>query len=163
MQTPQYAENNALDGDLWVGITGLLFSPGKSLFVYAPLLVLSVATFPKFWRKYRAEAVLVLFVAGGSLMLHAKMRSWYGSWGWGPRLFVPILPLLCIPALAYLPFLWRSRHGRAALLVIATWGLVLAFASMIGNYHYRMGVRSARTRWTTGRSSGVRCLHSRSI
>ena len=42
------------------GLIGLLFSPGKSIFVYAPLLLLSVALFPAFWRKYRAAAEFIL-------------------------------------------------------------------------------------------------------
>ncbi len=111
VQTAQYAANNGLDGPLLTGVMGLLFSPGKSVFVYAPLLVLSVARFPRFARSHRPEALYLAILAGAWLLLHAKLRSWWGAWGWGPRHFVTVVPLLLLPALADLPAIARSR-GR---------------------------------------------------
>ena len=141
VQTQQYAANNALDGGLGTGLTGLLFSPGKSLFVYAPLLLLSVAMFTKFWRKHRPAAAFILVVGVAWLLLHAKLRSWYGAWGWGPRHFVTVLPVLAIPALVFAPTAWRSRWGRVAIVTTAAAGFVLASASLVGNCHYRMELR----------------------
>lgn len=40
VQTSACAENNGLYGNIFVGIQGLLLSPGKSLLIYAPLLIL---------------------------------------------------------------------------------------------------------------------------
>ncbi len=141
VQTQQYAANNALDGGLGTGLTGLLFSPGKSLFVYAPLLLLSVAMFPAFWRKYRPAAAFILVVGVAWLLLHARLRSWFGAWGWGPRHFVTILPVLAIPALVFAPITWCSRWGRVAIATTAAAGFVLASTSLVGNWHYRMELR----------------------
>jgi len=142
VQTLQYAANNALDGDLGAGLVGLLFSPGKSLFVYAPFLILSVMVFPAFWRKHRPAAAFILVVAVMWLLLHAKLRSWYGAWGWGPRHFITVLPVLAIPALVFAPSLWCRGWGRLVIVAMAVAGFVLASASLVGNYHYRMGLRS---------------------
>jgi len=142
VQTLQYAANNALDGGLGTGLIGLLFSPGKSVFVYAPLLLLSVAMFPVFWRKYRPAAAFILCVFVAWLLLHANLRSWYGAWGWGPRHFVTILPVLAIPALVFAPSTWCSRWGRVAIVTTAAAGFVLASTSLVGNWHYRMTLRS---------------------
>jgi hypothetical protein len=141
VQTEQYAETNALDGNLAIGLAGLLFSPGKGLFVYAPLLFLSVAVFPAFFRRYRSAAVFVLLVGAGWLMLHAKLRGWHVPWGWGPRHMVTILPVLAVPALVFAPTTWSSRWGRVAIVVMAGAGFVLAFASLVANWEHRMAVR----------------------
>jgi len=141
VQTQQYAANNGLDGSLGTGLIGLLFSPGKSLFVYAPLLLLSVAMFPAFWRKYRPAAAFLLAVGVAWLLLHARLRSWYGAWGWGPRHFVTVLPVLAIPALVFAPSTWCSRWGKIAIVTTAAAGFVLASSSLVGNWHYRMELR----------------------
>ena len=141
VQTQQYYLNNALDGSLRTGVIGLLFSPGKSLFVYAPLLLLSVAAFPAFWRRCRPAAAFILVVSVAWLLLHAKLRSWYGAWGWGPRHFVTLLPLLALPALVLAPAIWRSKWGRVAIVTAAAVGFVLASASLVGNWHHRMELR----------------------
>jgi hypothetical protein len=141
VQTNQYALTNALDGGLGIGLAGLLLSPGKSIIIYAPLLLLSLAMFPAFWRKYRPAAVFLFVVAVAWLLLHAKLRSWYGAWGWGPRHFVTILPVIAIPALAFAPIAWGCRWGRAGILTTAVTGFVLASSSLVGNWHYRMELR----------------------
>jgi hypothetical protein len=128
---------NTLDGSLGTGLTGHLFSPGKSIFVYAPLLLLSVAMFPAFWRKYRPAAAFILVVGVAWLLVHSKIRNWHGGWGWGPKYFVTVLPVQAIPALVFGPTLWRSRWGRAAIVTTAAAGFVLALSSLVGNYHYR--------------------------
>jgi hypothetical protein len=142
VQTLQYAENNALDGDLANGLLGLLFSPGKSVFVYAPVLLLSLAAIPKLWRKHRPAAAFIVALAVIWLLLHAKLRSWYGAWGWGPRHFVTLLPILAIPALVFIPSVWSRRSGKAILIPLAAGGFILALASLISNWHYRMELRN---------------------
>ncbi len=87
VQTAIYAQNNALDGNLFVGITGLIISPGKSLFIYAPLCILSIFLFKKFYREHQKEAIYVAALTVLWFLLHARLRSWYGAWGWGPTSF----------------------------------------------------------------------------
>jgi hypothetical protein len=141
VQTPQYAVNNGLDGDLAEGIVGLLVSPGKSVFVYAPLLLLSIGVFPWFWKRHRPAAVFIIMLGTSWFLLHAKLRSWYGAWGWGPRLFLTVLPVLAIPALASAPALWEKRLGRIVIAITAVAGFLVALVSIIGNWHFRMELR----------------------
>jgi hypothetical protein len=77
---------------------GLLLSPGKSLFIYSPVLILSVIAWPKFYREHSILAV-------GGLMLLAAMLAglraaqWWGGLAWGPRFLLPLFPVLVLPAL----------------------------------------------------------------
>lgn len=84
---------------------GLLFSPGKSVFLYSPVLLLAVAGWPAF---YRRHAALALALAGLWLLMLVSLRAsvWTGGLTWGPRFLLPLLPVSMLPALAWLPGRW---------------------------------------------------------
>lgn len=110
-------------GNLWDGLYGLLLSPGKSLFLYVPLLVaLPFAAWP-FARRFRAEAVLLGMLAVTTLLTSATWWIWWGGHNWGPRFLVPLLPFLVLP-------LGTLLEQRAWRLVI---GLVLLPLSLFVN------------------------------
>ncbi len=79
---------------LLTGLHGLLLSPGKSLLLYNPALLLAIVGFRRFHRAHRVESLTILAVAVGVLMLHCKWWAWHGDWAWGPRFLVPALPFL---------------------------------------------------------------------
>lgn len=140
VQTEQYATNNALDGALFTGLSGLLFSPGKSVFVYCPLALLSLFCILPFWKKFRPEAVFTLTVTFFWFLLHAKLRSWYGAWGWGPRHFLTISPLLALPFLACGMDWFRTRSRQFLVVAVLAWGLLLSICSVAGNWYFRMAL-----------------------
>lgn len=57
-------------GQSIVGIRGLLFSPGRSLFIYAPLTFAGVLAFPAFARRDRSTAVLFAAIFVSLLVLY---------------------------------------------------------------------------------------------
>ena len=136
--TAQYARNNAMNGDLGTGVAGLLFSPGKSVFVYFPLAILTVYCFRRFFRRWRAEAVLVAVLAGLWLVVHAKQANWYGSWGWGPRHFVTIMPMVALPACVCWEWIAERAIGRWMKRGALAWGFLLAASSIAGNWIFRI-------------------------
>ncbi len=78
-------------------LVGLLFSPGWGLFVFCPVLLLTIPGLPGFFRKKSGGGI---FLAGlGLIYLVASTRGyfWWGFWGWGPRQVNPVLPFLCLP------------------------------------------------------------------
>lgn len=95
-------------GHLLEGLSGLLFSPGKSLFLYVPLfVVLPFAALP-FVRRYRQEALLIGLVTLIIFCQSALWWIWWGGWGWGPRFLVPLMPFLTLPLGVLLPLQsWR--------------------------------------------------------
>jgi hypothetical protein len=97
------------------GLVGLLFSPGKGLFLYSPVLILAVASFPAFLRRHRAEALLAGGIPAAYALLYASWFAWHGGHAWGPRFLVPALPFL---VLALVPSLtWASQSPWRKLLV----------------------------------------------
>ncbi len=137
----QYAR---LDNPIYIGLTGFLVSPGSSVFVYSPLLLLLPWTLPGFFRRWRAEASAVVGLAIFLLLVYSSFNGWEGLWSApGPRylfLWTPMLLLSLGP--------WLDRPGGArrsiavgslalvglAVQVVSTvvqWGAVPALANYL--------------------------------
>ncbi len=102
-------------GNLLRGLAGLLASPGKSVFLYSPTLVLGLAGARALWQRHRELATAVLLTSAVHLVFVANMSFWHGDWCWGPRYLLILLPLWALPA----PFAWRRRRALVGALVAA--------------------------------------------
>jgi hypothetical protein len=130
-------ENNALTGSLLTGLAGLLFSPGKGIFLYVPVFALSLLALPAAFRRFPREMIATGLLVGCWFALHAKLYSWYGAWGWGPRHFVTITPLLALPWAASLGPSLRSIPRWLAWSSLGL-GFALEACSIMGNWLYRL-------------------------
>lgn len=94
---------------LLAGLHTLLLSPGKSIFVYAPALLLVPLGIKAFWRERRPDLVYVAIPTVFTFLLVAKWWAGHGDWAWGPRLVVNTMPLLFLPLLYAMrrPDRWR--------------------------------------------------------
>ena len=108
--------NVRFDTPLLVGMLGLLASPGRSLFLYAPVTLAGVGGLFVLARRDRESAWLFGGMVIVFLLLIAKMHQWDGGESYGPRYLVPVLPFLTIPLAAYFPI--RS-HGSSRVLLTA--------------------------------------------
>jgi hypothetical protein len=144
VQMPQYYENNALDGNLLIGLGGLLISPGKSIFLYAPLLVFSVIFIRKFWKDYPKETIYLVSISILWLLLHGRLRSWYGASGWGPRHMITILPMMFLPVGVYLEVIFSKTLFRLIANGLIVFGFSLSVSSIISNWHLRLMYASER-------------------
>ena len=102
----------------YVGLYGLLFSTGKSVFLFSPIVLLGIPGLVWLWRRHRAEALLAGGVALITLVYYAPWWAWYGGWSWGPRFLVPALPFLVLPIGALLLERRWSRPLAAGLAVV---------------------------------------------
>jgi hypothetical protein len=101
------------------GVAGLLFSPGRSLFLYVPLALASLPAMLGLWRRDRALAGLLSAIVASCLVLYGSLHFWEGLRGYGPRYLVPLLPILIVPLAG-----WMRRNGgvrrEAVILMVAS-------------------------------------------
>ena len=117
-----YLPEESFSGIWWQGIAGMLVSPGRGLFLYAPVLLATLAAAPTFFRRHRAEAALAWAIIAVHLLLYGKWFMWHGGYAWGPRFLVPTLPFFVLgmaPAIerAKEPGWWR--RGIVLLVVLS--------------------------------------------
>lgn len=91
--TPYFAtywgENPAIS--LW----GTFLSPGKSLFLYSPPLILGLAGIPRLVREHRAAWIAILATAAPVLLVYSRYKL-NGDWAWGPRFAVFAVPAFAL-------------------------------------------------------------------
>ncbi len=128
---------------LYVGIHGALFSPGMSVFVYSPLLLLAPWTFPQLWSRHRAEAVAFLALAASFLLAFSGFTGWTGLWSSpGPRYQFLATPLFLLPL-----GLWiQATPGRAKWLAIGALALAGLFVQ-VAHMCVSWGDLIAQMRW----------------
>jgi hypothetical protein len=105
------------------GAIGLLFSPEKSLFLFAPVVVLAPFGFVRLWQTSRAAAALLLGTTVVGFVVVASVSGW-GSWSWGPRHLITIVPVLLAPCA-----LWLESSARRAVAFVALCTLGLAVSA----------------------------------
>jgi hypothetical protein len=109
--------------DIPRGLVVLLATPGKSLFLWAPLLVLAAINAATWWRRDRAFTLGAGAAAVAGLVFYAAYLFPEGGYAHGPRHLVPIVPLLAL--LAAGPD--ASRWSPGVLAACAVVGVSLAF------------------------------------
>lgn len=105
---------------LFEGVWGYLFSPGKSVFLYSPPLLL----IPIFWHKIKkrfypeaiAFALLTLFYLYflGSAWMgspDAKLPIWHGGMGWGVRYLSALIPFTMLVVFHIISQLNKWQRG----------------------------------------------------
>jgi hypothetical protein len=104
------------------GLAGQWLSSGKSVFLYAPIVI--VVVLGLWWAVRRAPLAMGLL---GSIVLvntlfFARVQFWSGDWAWGPRYLQIVLP--CLAAMA--APLTISRAWRWAVGVAGALGLLFS-------------------------------------
>lgn len=107
-----------LFGNTLIGLINLTISPGKGLLWYSPASLLAIFGWKVFWKKHPDLAGGIAIAIGLWTLLIASLSFSGGDWCWGPRYWVPVLPLIALAA----PFVRFSRNAGkiTAALVIGT-------------------------------------------
>jgi hypothetical protein len=109
---------NSFDTPLLKGLYGFLLSPGKSVFIFAPPVLLALAGLRRLWKLERGAATVAILFPLLYLFFFARYTQWEGGYSVGPRYLVPSIVLLC---LALGPMLTES----AARIKTVAWVLLL--------------------------------------
>lgn len=104
------------------GLFGLLFSSGRSIFLYNPVLVLAIPAIPAFFRRFPKEGLLLFGVCLVNILFISKYWTWGGSWAWGPRFLLIMVPLMILPIAVIMDQLRKDRLKKyiAILIVIVS-------------------------------------------
>ena len=129
---PEVAEGgkrlNSFDTPLATGLFGFLLSPGKSLFLFAPPLLLAILGLPSLARRDRGLAVVAGLLPLVYLLFYARYAQWEGGYCFGPRYLVPSIPLL---VLGLGPLLAERGHTiRRIALALAVIGFLVQAVGM---------------------------------
>ena len=116
-------ETMSFDTPLGVGLFALLLSPGKSMLLFAPILLLAPWALPRVWQRSRALAVLMVAPLLALLAFYARYTLFEGGYSFGPRYLIPGIWLLG------LTFAYVVKEGSARLRSIAL-ALVLMGAAV---------------------------------
>jgi hypothetical protein len=131
------------------GLWGLLLSPGKSLYLYSPPLVLAALASVRFARAHGRAALALALVGLPPVAFYASFLSWSGDYCWGPRYLTYLVPLLLVPAVVSAwPSLVRSRAAAAAAaaLVVVGLGIQILGAAFYWDHWIRISMH-ARFGW----------------
>lgn len=78
-------------------LAAMLFSPGKSIFLYNPVLLLFPLCVYGFYRRHKVAALAMVSAILGSFIFHSFYTAWAGDYAWSIRYQVPVLPFLVLP------------------------------------------------------------------
>ncbi len=158
LDTGYLRDQELLLGSFWAGLAGQLVSPGRSVFLYSPVLVAGLAALVSL--RHRDPRTMWLF-AGEFLIVvlfYATLSNWDGERSYGPRYLLPVLPLLILPLADW----FRRSRGRfqptllnaiVVLSVLVQIPGVLVDFSKVGSAR-RIGPRTQTERqWTWGTSA----------
>jgi MFS family permease len=121
-----YGAFNTFDNSWLVSLYGFLFSPGQSIFLFSPLLLLAFFYFRPFAKKYPFETAAIFTLAASYTLFYGKSLTWHGQWCFGPRYLVALVPLLMLPF-----GMWLERARPAAWFAILPLAMVGGFIEVL--------------------------------
>ena len=117
-----------------MGLTGVLVSPSRGLFVFVPITVFVIYLALRYWRRlpFRGLALVAFGTIGIQTALISSWHFWWGGYAYGPRYLTDLVPWFAL--LAILALAGRSERPQApAHRLEATIGLILLAISVVIN------------------------------
>jgi len=127
LQDPSLPASYPFENPFHVGFMGALFAPEKSIFLFDPLLVLTILVAVLAWKRFRpgirAYLVGVFLLLLAYISFYAKYTVWSGDFAWGDRYVSTTAELV---AFISVPLLMRHRIELGKVV----WGIGLGLIAM---------------------------------
>jgi hypothetical protein len=124
-------------------LTGPFVSPGKSIFLYSPILVLAIIGLVRFPKSaWPAWLYLFLLVIGQALFYD---KDWWGNINWGLRFTLPAIPPLMIASAPVVESWLRTARGRLGLVSLGSISVLVQIIGVlppIRNYYTKISTAS---------------------
>lgn len=114
---------------LFDALMGPIFSPGKSIFIYSPILLLSLISLFKFFRHAWSEWFFFLTLVIGQALFYDA--DWWGHVNWGLRFLIPTIPLLVLASAPLVDLLLTSLKGQRRLLYLGSVSFVVQIVGIL--------------------------------
>ena len=131
MLNPSLPSSYPFETPFHVGFLGALFAPEKSIFLFDPLLILTVLIVVVRWKRFAPE--IKAFLVAGSLLLliyvsfYARYTVWSGDSAWGDRYVASAAQFV---AFISVPLLLRHREQLGGMLWRMGLGLIAVSAAV---------------------------------
>ena len=131
MLNPSLPANYPFETPFHVGFLGALFAPEKSIFLFDPLLILTVLIVVVGWKRFAPE-IKAFLVTGFFLLLiyvsfYARYTVWSGDSAWGDRYVASAAQFV---AFISVPLLLRHREQLGGMLWRMGLGLIAVSAAV---------------------------------
>jgi len=123
--------NQRFNHPFWSGVYGLTLSPGRGIFVYAPVVLAAFVVFRSLPSAERVTTGLAITLLVARVLFFASWWAWYSGNVWGPRFLLPVLPAFapCVAAAI-------ARWPRSPLLLFAVgWTAMLSIMGLSTTMH----------------------------
>lgn len=111
-----------------ISLFGLLFSPGIGLFVFSPILFLTIISFSDLFQKNKRDFILLLGIVLSYMIFFAQfVIYWHGLTAWSARYLLPIVPFLLIP----LGITLGRKLTKRSFIIIFTLGAIGVFINLV--------------------------------
>ena len=114
--------NEAFGSSIFAGLYGILLSPGRSLFLYSPILLLALPGIALLYQKEKSLAAVCSITILAYTLTIATWHRWDGGWTWGSRLLTPIVPIIGILIAPVIERMWSKRWLFALVTFLAIVG-----------------------------------------
>src|SRR5579883_308697 len=133
---PDFAEGerrlNSFTTPAYIGLFGMLFSPGKSVFLYMPVMIPALWGVRQLWRYNRGLAVTAGALPVLTVLFFMRLTNWEGGRSTGPRYLLPSVMLLC---LGIAPLLDSGSKGlRIGVKIAAAFGLFVQIVTIATSF-----------------------------
>ena len=122
-------------------VFGAFLSPGRSIFLYSPILILSlISLIQRKKDSWQSWAYLGLLTFGQALFYDGEWAGWLN---WGLRFILPAIPLLLISSAPVVESALHSNRGRILLIVVSLLSILVQWvgaSTPIQEYFIQLGL-----------------------